>query len=277
MRENLRSSIASFTRSSGYAFTFIVIGFYVPATPRTHLRHQLEELASVLHRQVRHRLHPLFVPQRRVREGGDIAHVDARAHHDAALFHRLQRRHHQRTLARENDARIQLFGGKTAAASRPARAQRPRKLLLPRVPVAREHEAADAHVASQLDHDVRGGAEAVQSQRLRRPRLPQRSVPDQTGAQKRRRLQRRVVARNRETEARVRHTVLREPAVLLVARVSTLVRERKSDIALSHRFSFPSTQYSHFPQHPPNHGTPICSLTDTVFTFFPAFSTIPTI
>ena len=48
-------------------------------------------------------------------------------------------------------------------------------------------------------------------------------------------------------------------------------------IAPSHRFSFPSRQYSHSEQHPPSHGTPIWSPTFMFVTFFPTSTTHPTI
>src|SRR3546814_10583933 len=79
-----------------------------------------------------------FTPQIGIGETGNIAHVNARAHHLAALADRLQRCGNEGADRREYDRGIQLFGRQVGRPARPAAPQRPRELLPALVAFLRE-------------------------------------------------------------------------------------------------------------------------------------------
>src|SRR5689334_17342474 len=70
-------------------------------------RGELEELLAVAPGEIRHRPEHALAPQQLVREGGNVAHVDAAADDYAALSHRAQRQRNQRAHRREEDGRVQ--------------------------------------------------------------------------------------------------------------------------------------------------------------------------
>ncbi len=101
-----------------------------------HLRGQRQELLAIGARQVGHRADAALAPQPAVREGRDVAHVDAGADDGAALARGLQRGRHQRADRREDQRRIQRLGCVHRRIAGPAAAQRAGEGL------ARQHRRA---------------------------------------------------------------------------------------------------------------------------------------
>jgi len=143
--------------------------------------------------------------------------VDPAAHHDAAASYRPQGDGHQLSRGREDDRGVQLFARAIGGASRPHRSHLEREV--PPLLVARTHEGEDPAplVAGDLDDDVGGGPEAVESETLAVPRELQRAPADEPGAEQRRGLEVRVIVGDREAEALVGCRPLGEAAVDLVA------------------------------------------------------------
>src|SRR5581483_5785996 len=96
---------------------------------------------------------------------------------------------------------LRLWFGVGAAG--PLRAETARESLSGGITGAREGPYAPPPVASHLDDDMSGRAEAEQPETLPLPREPQRAVSDEPGAEQRRDLDVVEAGRKRETEARV--------------------------------------------------------------------------
>lgn len=108
--------------------------------------------------------------------------MNARADHAPAFAHVLQRRRDQRADGSEDDPGIQLFRRLFPRPARPGAAERTREVLRFSVAVAGEREDAAALPHRDLRDDVRGGAEAVETQPVPIPGELQRAPADQPGA-----------------------------------------------------------------------------------------------
>src|SRR5438309_2075635 len=75
--------------------------------PHRHLRRERQELLAVAAGEVRNRTDAALLPQQLVREGGDVAHVNAGADDGAALGERGESGGDERTDGRENDCGVE--------------------------------------------------------------------------------------------------------------------------------------------------------------------------
>jgi hypothetical protein len=179
---------------------------------------ECEELGSVAARQVRDRAHLSLAPQERIRERRDVAHVDATAHHAAALAHCGERCRHELARGREEDRGVELDRRTFVGAAGPGSAELARERL--RTDVARPGERVNAlaAVARQLRDEVRGSAEAVEAELANAvARHRERAPPDQAGAKQRREPHRVGVEGERDAVGRLGDDVRREAAVAAVA------------------------------------------------------------
>src|SRR6266404_1469542 len=154
-----------------------------------------------------------FLPKNIVGKTRNVAHVDSRAYHPAALAHRAQRRWHQFPGGGVDDGSIQRRVWELARCSGPHRTKLARKILRRDVTGSREGIDRPALPARDLGDNVPGRAEAIDAQPLRAARHHQRPPADQAGAQQRR--DRNVVAvfAERESIARVGNSVRGEAAI----------------------------------------------------------------
>jgi hypothetical protein len=117
----------------------------------------------------------------------------------------------------EDDRGAKLLRRHGVASAGPVGAELAREALPGLVGRTRERECAAALVAGDLEHDVCGGSEAVQAERVSVACEAKRAVADQPGAEERRRLLVPIAVWDREAEALVRDGVLGEAAVQVVA------------------------------------------------------------
>src|SRR6266545_5283907 len=97
--------------------------------------------------------------------------------HDHAAFRRCpERRGHELPHRREDDCGVELLRRRPGGVAGPLRAELAREPLPGLVAGTREREHAPALVAGDLDHDVRGSAEAVQTETLPFSGEPERAV-----------------------------------------------------------------------------------------------------
>ena len=144
-----------------------------------------EKINAVLAGEVGHRHElPLF-PQQAVGERRNVAHVDSGTDHAPAFAHRLEREWNQCAIGREDDRGIELLRRQFIGPGGPARAQCSGKGLGCGITGACECEEIAALPFCYLRHDMRRGAESVQTQFFARPRYAQRAPADQPGAQQR--------------------------------------------------------------------------------------------
>ncbi len=149
--------------------------------------------------------------------------MDPRADDGTALRNRAQRGGDELARRREDDCRVDLLG--RSARAGPLSAERARERLRVRVVLAGDGEHAPPLEARDLGHDVRGGAEPVEAEPFRATGETQRSVADQAGAKKRRRLEVAEAGRQRQAEALVGDRPLGVPAVAVVAGEARTVTE----------------------------------------------------
>lgn len=81
-----------------------------------------QEARRVLAREIGDGHELTLLPQDAVGKRGDVAHVNASAHHPAAFLDRPQRRRHQGADRSEDDRRIQKLRRSLLGISRPDRA-----------------------------------------------------------------------------------------------------------------------------------------------------------
>jgi len=127
-------------------------------------RNAVEEGLAILAREVGHRAHAALAPQQRIGESGDVAHVDAGAHHHPALAQRAQGGRHQRTHRREDQRRIQRLGRQRVRGASPHGTQLACKACA--LFVARAHEGMHRMAFGHRDlrNDVRRRAKAIQAE-----------------------------------------------------------------------------------------------------------------
>ncbi len=202
------------------------------------LRRERQEPDAVGAREVRDRAQHALLPQQLIGERRDVAHRDLRADHDAPRRDRPQRERHQRTGRREHDRCVERLRRQLGRPAGPLGAELPRERLGGDVARTREREDPPALVPRDLREDVRRAAEPDDPEPLRVAGEPQGAVPDQPGAQQRRRLDIGERVREGEAEARVRDGEFRVPARQLIpgeARVRAEVlpagRARAADAA----------------------------------------------
>src|SRR5216683_6563015 len=91
--------------------------------PDSGLWGNFEKIQSILAREIGHRHELPFFPKQVVRKARNIAHVDARAYHLAALAYRAQRRRHQFSGGSVDDGRIEWSVRQLARRPGPHRAE----------------------------------------------------------------------------------------------------------------------------------------------------------
>src|SRR6266852_3469158 len=106
--------------------------------PDASLRDNFEEIQPVLACQIGNRHQLSFFPKNIVRKAGDVAHVDARAYHPAALSHRTQRRRHQFPGGGVDDGGVERSVRQLARRSGPPRPEPTGKILRRDVTGSRE-------------------------------------------------------------------------------------------------------------------------------------------
>src|SRR5262249_28603306 len=102
-----------------------------------------------------------------------------------ALANRAQRRRHQLSRRREYDRRVERLGRNFAGAAGPSHTEREGKLLGGLIVATREGEDLSALPDRHLRDDVRGSAEAVETQSLAVARLLERAPADQARTEQR--------------------------------------------------------------------------------------------
>ena len=202
------------------------------------LGRERQEPDAVGAREVRDRAQHALPPQQVVGERRDVAHRDLRADHDAPRRDRPQRERHQRTGRREHDRGVERLRRHLGRPAGPLGAEVPRERLGGDVARTCEREDPPALVPRDLREDVGRAAEPDDPEPLGVAGEPQGAVPDQPGAQQRRRLAIGERVRHGEAEARVGDGELRVPARQLIpgeARVRAEVlpagRARAADAA----------------------------------------------
>ena len=173
--------------------------------------------------------------------------MDAGADDAAALRDRAQRRRDELAGGGEDDRRVELLGRRAERVAGPFGAELERELPCRLVARPDEREHPPSLVPGDLDHHVSRRAEAVEAEPLRVAGQPQRSVPDQPGAEERRRLDIGVARRDPEAVAGIRDRELGVAAVELVAGEERPVAEV---------LAAPSGSTRHSPHVQPSHGTP---------------------
>ena len=143
--------------------------------------------------------------------------MNARADNTRALGAHAQGLDHQGADRREHDRAVELLRRRFPRCSGPLRAEAARESLSVLVARAREREHSPSLVEGELAENVCGGSEAVEADALRLPDKPQRSIPDQAGAQQRRGLLVGIAGRDREAEALVGDHQLGVAAVNVIA------------------------------------------------------------
>ena len=88
-----------------------------------HTWGQGNELFRIPTSEIGHRAQNALFPEQVIREGRDVAHVNAAADHDAARGDSLQRPQHKLTRRREDDCRIELLWRQSLRIPSPDRAQ----------------------------------------------------------------------------------------------------------------------------------------------------------
>ena len=141
-----------------------------------------EEFFAIAPGQICDGTNSAFLPQNLVGKRGDIAHVDAAAHHDPAASKHAQRRRNEGTDWSENDRRIQLFRRRFIRSAGPLRAETTREVLRRRVTGPGESENLALLVPGNLRNDVRGRAKSVNSEPVSVARPAQSAIADQSGA-----------------------------------------------------------------------------------------------
>src|SRR5205823_10578662 len=116
-------------------------------------------------------------------EARDIARVDSGADHATALADVPERLGHEAAHGREDDCCVELLRRRFARSASPGTAERQRKGLTRRVAIASEGKDPAALPGDDLGQDVRGGAEAIETQPLAVAGELQRPIADQPGAQ----------------------------------------------------------------------------------------------
>src|SRR5207249_3534153 len=125
--------------------------------------------------------------EKRILELRNRAHVDAAEHQHAALLEDSQRGRNQLAGWREDDRRIESLRRRIVGAAGPRGAETPRELLVPWL--ARHRVDLGSPVSGDLDRDVRGGAESVETEPapLADRGESERAKADDPGAEERRR------------------------------------------------------------------------------------------
>src|SRR4051812_1229650 len=100
----------------------------------------LEELHSVVAREVRDRADDALTPQQLVRKRTDIAHVNAGAYNNATFANMAQRFDNERAVRRENDRGIHFVRWHIGRTTSPDSSHLARKLLRRMISSARECE-----------------------------------------------------------------------------------------------------------------------------------------
>ena len=167
-----------------------------------------------------------LAPEQLVREGRDVAHVDARAHDRCRPCARA------RSAAGTSSptgakmiAASSSSGGPARRVARPLGAERARERLRLLVARARDGEHARGPERRDLADDVRRGAEAVQPEPLARRRRAAASGSRSARRRGAARPGRRIAVRDREAVALVRDGELGVAAVEVVAREARAVAE----------------------------------------------------
>src|SRR5947208_12744248 len=193
--------------------------------PHRYLRREREKLLAVTTRQVGDRAQHTLLPEQVVRESRDVRHVNAGADDRAALCEGAQRERNERADGSEDDRRVEFLGRRLVGAAGPDGAQLTRERLSLLVAGTREGEDAAPLVPRDLRHDVRGGAEAVETEPLGVAREPERPIPDQAGAQEGSRLETGIALGKWEAKALIDDRVLGVAAVEVVSGEARMVTE----------------------------------------------------
>ena len=187
------------------------------ADAQRNLGGQGEEFLAVATREVGDGAERPLLPQDLIGKSGNVAHVNAAAHHRAAAAGRAQGRRHERAAGREDDGGVEFFRWRRVGAPRPRRAERAGKVLSGTVAGLGKGKDAPALMGGDLADDVRGRAEAVKAQAFRVVRHAQAAVADEARAKQRRGVLVRIGIGNRKAEALVRDG---EPGIAAVERVA---------------------------------------------------------
>src|SRR5580658_981730 len=172
-----------------------------------------EELLSILPSQIRDGSHPPLLPQPFVRKGGNVAHVDPGAHDDSRLVGGGERRRDESPDGSEDQRGVQRLGRAFVRTPGPVGAEAEREFLSGAVTGPREGKDPTAAMSSDLDRNVRGGAEAVETDTPGLAGETKGAVADHAGAQERGGLYFGVARGKREDIALVRDRVVGVPAV----------------------------------------------------------------
>jgi len=143
--------------------------------------------------------------------------VNSAAYNDPALANRLERCRHQIACGRKDDGCVEQNWSVLFRRAGPYRAQLQRKLLRCMVAAARERIDVAPLPDADLGQDMRGGAEAEETDALAIAGLLERTPANQSGAQKWRERYRIGVRIEIERKGCVGHDMRRETAVAGVA------------------------------------------------------------
>ncbi len=178
----------------------------------------LEQLPNIATGEVGHRPQDPLTPEKLIREGRNVAHVDSGADDDAAWANRPQRGRNQLAYGREDDRRVQRLGAGCVRRSRPLGTHRESELGRRLVAGPDEGEDALSAVAGDLHHDMGGGAETIKSEAQPFSGQAQAAVADRASTEERRHLEIVPAGRQLKAEARVGDHPLGVSAIELVPR-----------------------------------------------------------
>jgi hypothetical protein len=151
--------------------------------PYRDARRNLQKLVAIASSQIRDRTNRALTPQISIREGRDVAHVNASGNHDAAFIEMTQGEWHERADRCENDGGIHFFGWRFIGTAGPDSTKTFRKFLGLGIARASESENFASFKNRDLRDDVGGSAESVKAEAFGITAFAQSAKPDQARTQ----------------------------------------------------------------------------------------------